>query len=221
MGDITWQRLLEDLLQAMLETGLMLSASLFLALVVGLPVGFALFMVRRGSLLEHIGTYAILGTVVNFVRSLPFVILLILVLPLARILTGHSTGPIAATVPLAIASIAFYARLVEGALCEVRSGLIQAAQALGASHWLIVREVLLPEAMPGLVRAFTVTAISLIGYSAMAGVVGGGGVGFLAINYGYYRYQTGVMVVTVLVMIALVQSVQWLGDFVAHRLERR
>jgi len=221
MGDITWQRLLEDLSQAMLETGLMLGASLFLALVLGLPVGFALFMVRRGSLLEHIGTYAILGTVVNFVRSLPFVILLILVLPLARILTGHSTGPIAATVPLAIASIAFYARLVEGALCEVRSGLIQAAQALGASHWLIVREVLLPEAMPGLVRAFTVTAISLIGYSAMAGVVGGGGVGFLAINYGYYRYQTGVMVVTVLVMIALVQGVQWLGDFVAHRLERR
>ena len=221
MGDITWQRLLEDLSQAMLETGLMLGASLFLALVLGLPVGFALFMVRRGSLLEHIGTYAILGTVVNFVRSLPFVILLILVLPLARILTGHSTGPIAATVPLAIASIAFYARLVEGALCEVRSGLIQAAQALGASHWLIVREVLLPEAMPGLVRAFTVTAISLIGYSAMAGVVGGGGVGFLAINYGYYRYQTGVMVVTVLVMIALVQGVQWLGDFVAHHMERR
>ena len=221
MGDITWQRLLEDLSQAMLETGLMLGASLFLALVLGLPVGFALFMVRRGSLLEHIGTYAILGTVVNFVRSLPFVILLILVLPLARMLTGHSTGPIAATVPLAIASIAFYARLVEGALCEVRSGLIQAAQALGASYWLIVREVLLPEAMPGLVRAFTVTAISLIGYSAMAGVVGGGGVGFLAINYGYYRYQTGVMVVTVLVMIALVQGVQWLGDFVAHHMERR
>jgi D-methionine transport system permease protein len=221
MGDITWQRLLEDLSQAMLETGIMLGASLFLALMLGLPVGFALFMVRRGSLLEHVGTYTILGTVVNFVRSLPFVILLILVLPLARILTGHSTGPIAATVPLAIASIAFYARLVEGALCEVRSGLIQAAQALGASHWLIVREVLLPEAMPGLVRAFTVTAISLIGYSAMAGVVGGGGVGFLAINYGYYRYQTGVMVVTVLVMIALVQGVQWLGDFVAHRLERR
>jgi len=221
MGDITWQRLLDDLSQAMLETGIMLGASLFLALMLGLPAGFALFMVRRGSLLEHVGTYAILGTVVNFVRSLPFVILLILVLPLARILTGHSTGPIAATVPLAIASIAFYARLVEGALCEVRSGLIQAAQALGASHWLIVREVLLPEAMPGLVRAFTVTAISLIGYSAMAGVVGGGGVGFLAINYGYYRYQTAVMVVTVLVMIALVQGVQWLGDLVAHRLERR
>jgi D-methionine transport system permease protein len=221
MGDIGWQRLFEDLSQAMCETGVMLGASLLFAVVLGVPLGFFLFLLRRGALLENVGAYTLLGAIVNFVRSLPFVILLILVLPLARILTGHSTGPTAATVPLAIASIAFYARLVEGALCEVRPGVIQAAQALGASHWLIVREVLIAEAMPGLVRGFTVTTISLIGYSAMAGVVGGGGVGFLAINYGYYRYQTGVMVVTVIVMIALVQGVQWLGDAIAERMESR
>lgn len=221
MGEISWRQLLEDLGQAMVETGLMLSVSLVFAVILGLPLGFGLFMVRKGSLVERPTTHAVLGMIVNFVRSLPFVILLILVLPLARVLTGHSTGPLAATVPLTIASVAFYARLVEGALCEVRPGLLQAAQALGASHWLIVREVLLPEAMPGLVRAFTVTAISLIGYSAMAGVVGGGGVGFLAINYGYYRYQTGVMVVTVVVMIALVQGVQWAGDTWAQHMEHR
>jgi D-methionine transport system permease protein len=122
---------------------------------------------------------------------------------------------------LAIASIAFYARLVEGSLSEVKPGVLEAARALGAGHWLTVREVLFPEALPGLVRGFTMTAVSLIGYTAMAGVVGGGGIGFLAINYGYYRYETGVMVVTVIVLIVLVQSTQWLGDHVAARLERR
>jgi len=221
MGDIAINVLLSDLGKAMGETALMVVISLLFALIIGLPLGFLLFLTRRGMLLENRTLNFLGGLAINFVRSLPFVILLILVLPLSQLITGRSTGPIAATVPLAIASIAFYARLVEVSLCEVNAGVIEAARALGATHRLIIREVLFPESLPGLVRGFTVTAISLIGYSAMAGVVGGGGVGFLAINYGYYRYETGVMVVTVAVLIVLVQFVQWAGDAFALSLERQ
>jgi D-methionine transport system permease protein len=205
----------------MVETALMMGIGLLSALLLGLPLGFLIYLTRRGMLLENRLLNLIGGLVVNFARSLPFVILLILVIPFSRLVTGRTTGPLAASVPLAIASIAFYARLVEGSLSEVKPGVLEAARALGAGHWLTVREVLFPEALPGLVRGFTMTAVSLIGYTAMAGVVGGGGIGFLAINYGYYRYETGVMVVTVIVLIILVQSTQWLGDHVAARLERR
>lgn len=221
MGDLSWAVLSQDLLKAMVETALMMGIGLLSALLLGLPLGFLIYLTRRGMLLENRLLNLIGGLVVNFARSLPFVILLILVIPFSRLVTGRTTGPLAASVPLAIASIAFYARLVEGSLSEVKPGVLEAARALGAGHWLTVREVLFPEALPGLVRGFTMTAVSLIGYTAMAGVVGGGGIGFLAINYGYYRYETGVMVVTVIVLIILVQSTQWLGDHVAARLERR
>lgn len=220
MGNVNLQILGEDLLKAVGETALMVGTSLGLALLLGLPLGFLLFLTRKGMLLQNRVVYALGGLLTNFVRSLPFVILLILVLPLSQWLTGRSTGPVAASVPLAIASIAFFARLVDSALCEVRPGVIEAARALGAGHWLVVREVLWPEALPGLVRAFTVTAISLVGYSAMAGVVGGGGIGFLAINYGYYRYETAVMLVTVAVLILLVQVLQSGGDLLALRVNR-
>jgi len=221
VGDLSWAVLSQDLLKAMVETALMMGIGLLSALLLGLPLGFFIYLTRRGMLLENRLLNLIGGLVVNFARSLPFVILLILVIPFSRLVTGRTTGPLAASVPLAIASIAFYARLVEGSLSEVKPGVLEAARALGAGHWLTVREVLLPEALPGLVRGFTMTSVSLIGYTAMAGVVGGGGIGFLAINYGYYRYETGVMVVTVIVLIILVQSTQWLGDHVAARLERR
>jgi D-methionine transport system permease protein len=221
VGDLSWAVLSQDLLKAMVETALMMGIGLLSALLLGLPLGFFIYLTRRGMLLENRLLNLIGGLVVNFARSLPFVILLILVIPFSRLVTGRTTGPLAASVPLAIASIAFYARLVEGSLSEVKPGVLEAARALGAGHWLTVREVLFPEALPGLVRGFTMTAVSLIGYTAMAGVVGGGGIGFLAINYGYYRYETGVMVVTVIVLIILVQSTQWLGDHVAARLERR
>jgi D-methionine transport system permease protein len=220
MGDLSWAVLSQDLLKAMVETALMMGIGLLSALLLGLPLGFLIYLTRRGMLLENRLLNLLGGLVVNFARSLPFVILLILVIPFSRLVTGRTTGPLAASVPLAIASIAFYARLVEGSLSEVKPGVLEAARALGAGHWLTVREVLFPEALPGLVRGFTMTAVSLIGYTAMAGVVGGGGIGFLAINYGYYRYETGVMVVTVIVLIVLVQSTQWLGDHVAARLER-
>jgi D-methionine transport system permease protein len=221
MGDITLGVLLPDLGTAMVETGIMVGTSLLLALVLGLPLGFLLFLTRQHMLLENRALNFIGGLLINFVRSLPFVILLILVIPLSMVVTGRSTGPIAATVPLAIASIAFYARLVETSLCEVNAGVIEASRALGASYWLIIKEVLFPESLAGLIRGFTMTAISLIGYSAMAGVVGGGGIGFLAINYGYYRYETGVMIITVILLILIVQSVQSLGDSVSNNVDRK
>lgn len=221
MGSTPLDVLIPDLAKALWETALMSGISLGLALLLGLPLGFLLFLSRRGMLLENRALNLLGGFATNLVRSLPFVILLILVLPLAKLVTGHTTGPVAASVPLVIACVAFYARLVEVSLSEVDRGVVEAARALGATHWLVVREVLFPEALPGLVRGFTVTAISLIGYSAMAGVVGGGGIGFLAINYGYYRYETGVLIVTVVLLIALVQAIQVAGDRLAHRLDRR
>ena len=221
MGDITLGVLLPDLGTAMVETGIMVGTSLLLALVLGLPLGFLLFLTRQHMLLENRALNFIGGLLINFVRSLPFVILLILVIPLSMVVTGRSTGPIAATVPLAIASIAFYARLVETSLCEVNAGVIEASRALGASYWLIIKEVLFPESLAGLIRGFTMTAISLIVFSAMAGVVGGGGIGFLAINYGYYRYETGVMIITVILLILIVQSVQSLGDSVSNNVDRK
>jgi D-methionine transport system permease protein len=218
MNTLFSPELLQELSKASWETALMVGVGLALALVFGLPLGFGLFLTGKGMFLENRAVNAVGGLLVNFVRSLPFVILLILVLPVSKWVTGRITGPLAATVPLAICSIAFFARLVESALAEVSPGVVEAAQALGVTRWLLIREVLFPEALPGLVRGFTVTAISLIGYSAMAGVVGGGGIGFLAINYGYYRYETGVMVVTVALLMVLVVGVQGIGDWTAERL---
>jgi len=221
MSNLNLSVLIPDITKALRETGIMVGISLSLSLVLGLPLGFGVFLTRRGMLWENRILNWIGEIGINLIRSLPFVILLILILPLALIVTGRTTGPYAASVPLAIASIAFYARLVEGALCEVSTGVIEAARAHGASDWLLIRRVLFPESLAGLLRGFTVTAISLVGYSAMAGVVGGGGIGFLAINYGYYRYETGVMIITVVILIVLVQLLQSLGDFVTHRIDHK
>ena len=216
-NDIDLSVLLQDLLKATVETIQMNGIGLILSLLLGVPLGLILFLTGKGLLWEN-RVLALGGNLlVNFIRSLPFVILLILMLPLAVFLTGRSTGPLSASVPLAIAAVAFYARLVQVALAEVDRGVIEAALACGATNWHIIRYVLLPEAFPGLLRGFTVTAVSLIGYSAMAGVVGGGGVGFLAINYGYYRYETDVMIVTVIALVIVVQGVQSLGDWAANK----
>jgi D-methionine transport system permease protein len=221
MGDVDLNTLWLDISKALVETTTMVGISLVLALLLGLPLGFGVFLTRRGMLWENRLLNWVGGIGINLIRSLPFVILLILVLPLAQLITGRSTGPYAASVPLAIASIAFFARLVESALCEVSRGVIEAARAHGASDWLLIRHVLYPESRAGLLRGFTVTAISLIGYSAMAGVVGGGGIGFLAINYGYYRYETGVMIVTVAILIVIVQIMQSVGDYISNRLDHK
>jgi D-methionine transport system permease protein len=216
MSDAT-RELLQDLGKAFLETFQMVGISLTLALLLGVPLGLALFVTDRGRFLESRTASAAGGVTVNVIRSIPFVILLVLVLPFTQWMLGTTIGPIAAAVPLSIAAIAFYARLVHGSLCEVDPGVIEAATAAGATPGQIVRWVLLPEALPGLLRGLTVTAISLIGFSAMAGIVGGGGVGDLAIRFGYYRYETRVMVATVIVLIVLVQLVQVAGDAAARR----
>ncbi|WP_221227722.1 methionine ABC transporter permease [Rhodocyclus tenuis] len=213
--------LLDDLKPAFGETFLMVGISSFFAIAGGLPLGFLLYITERRLFWENQAAHAIGNVLVNVIRSLPFVILLVLLLPFTQWVLGTTIGPAAAAVPLSVAAIAFYARLVEGALCEVDPGIVEAAQAFGASPLRIVGSVLLREALPGLLRGLTVTLISLIGYSAMAGIVGGGGVGDLAIRFGYYRYQTDVMIVTVIALVILVQAVQALGDLAARRADKK
>ncbi|WP_336280475.1 methionine ABC transporter permease [Cronobacter dublinensis] len=213
--------LLADLTLAFGETLQMLGISTLLAIVGGLPLGFLLFVTDRHLFWQNRAINVVGSVLVNIIRSVPFVILLVLLLPLTQWLLGNTIGPVAASVPLSVAAIAFYARLVDGALREVDRGIIEAAEAFGASPMRIICTVLLPEASAGLLRGLTVTLVSLIGYSAMAGIVGGGGVGDLAIRYGYYRYETEVMVVTVIALIVLVQVVQMLGDWLANRADRR
>ena len=209
-----------DLGKAFIETFEMVGVSLSLSIFAGIPLGFLLFVTDQGLFIENKWINRVGGILVNVIRSTPFVILLVLLLPLTQKLIGTTIGPIAASVPLSVAAVAFYARLVEASLREVDKGVIEAAIALGAHPVSIVRNVLFPEALPGLLRGLTVTAVSLVGYSAMAGIVGGGGVGDLAIRFGYYRYQTDVMLVTVLVLILLVQLLQTLGDVLAKKSEK-
>ncbi len=209
-----------ELGKALYESAVMLGISLVLGLIFGLVLGFMLYLSSKPQFLHAPNFNRILGGIVNFVRSVPFIILVVFTLPLTFLLTGTKIGPVAAAVPLSLCAIAFYARLVEGALCEVDPGVLEAAIASGAGTGLIVRDVLLKEAAPGLIRGFTVTFISLIGFSAMSGMVGGGGVGNIAIQYGYYRYETGVMLFTIIVLVLFVQLVQYLGDKAARRLTR-
>lgn len=213
--------LLQDLAKAFGETFQMVGISLTLSILIGIPLGLFLFITERGLFLQNRFLNAVGGLLVNIIRSVPFVILLVLVLPVTQRIVGSTIGPLAAAVPLSIVSVAFYARLVQVSLCEVSRGVIEAASATGATPLQIIRYVLLPESMPGLLRGLTVTTVSLIGYSAMAGIVGGGGVGDLAIRFGYYRYETNIMLVTVVLLIVLVQVVQSLGDLIAYRVDRK
>jgi D-methionine transport system permease protein len=198
--------------QATGDTLVMLGASLGLSVVLGLLLGLVLFTTSPGQLLAHRAINAVASFGVNVLRSLPFIILLIVMLPLTVVLAGTSLGVAGAIPPLVVGAAPFYARLVETALREVDRGVIEATQAMGGSTWQIVIRVLLPEALPGLVAGATVTAIALVGYTAMAGVVGAGGLGDLAIRFGYQRFQTDVMAVTVVMLLIIVQIFQWLGD---------
>lgn len=210
-----------DLLKALGETGLMVGISGLLAFALGLPIGLFLFATDRRLFWENRVLHAIGEVSVNVIRSVPFVILLVILLPVTHFIVRSTIGPAAASVPLSVAAIVFFARLVQASLCEIDPGVIEAATAIGAKPLAIVFEVLLPEARSGLARGFTVTLVSLIGYSAMAGIVGGGGVGDLAIRYGYYRYQTGVMLATVAALIIIVQAVQFGGDWLSKKLDKR
>ncbi|WP_166239976.1 methionine ABC transporter permease [Paenibacillus turpanensis] len=214
-------QLLPEMLKAFWETLYMCGISLGIAIVVGIPIGILLFISDRGLFFENRFMNVTLGFVANLIRSIPFLILLVLLLPFTQWILGTTIGPSAAAVPLSVAAIPFYARLVEASLREVNKGVIEAAVAVGAKPWLIIREVLLPEAKSGIISGLTITAISLLGFSAMAGTVGGGGIGDLAIRFGYYRYDNQVLFTTVILLIVLVQIIQFIGDWAARKVDKR
>ncbi|WP_194895693.1 MULTISPECIES: methionine ABC transporter permease [Catenulispora] len=218
---MSWSDMQPLLWQASLETFQMVGWSALFTVLIGLPIGLLLVLTDRGALLANAAANKALGTVVNVGRSLPFIILLIAITPFTRGIVGTTIGVDAAIVPLAVGAVPFFARLVETAVREVDRGLIEASQAMGASHLTTVRKVLLPESLPALVAGLTTTVIALVGYSAMAGAIGGGGLGDLAIRYGYQRFENGLMIATVVLLIVLVQIVQLLGDFTAKRLAHR
>lgn len=209
------------LLRSLWETVLMTAASGLISLVAGLPLGLALVLTNRGGVAENLWINRILGAVINGFRSVPFIILLVALIPLTRLIVGTAIGTWAAIVPLAIAATPYYARIAEVSLREVDRGLIDAVRAMGGNRWTIIREVLVPEALPGIVAGFTVTLVTLIGASAMAGAIGAGGLGDLAIRYGYQRFETNVMIAVVVVLIVLVCGIQWLGDRLVARMDHR
>ena len=206
---------------AFLETAWMLTISVTLSVLIGVPLGIGLFVTSEGMFWQNKILQNISGTIINIIRSIPFVILLVVLLPLTTFILGDSMGPTAASFSLTVAGIPFYARLVENSLREIDKGVIEAAESVGASPWLIIRKVLLPESKSGLISGLTVTIISLLSYSAMAGMIGGGGIGDFAIRFGYYRYQNEVMVITVVSLIFLVQFIQFIGDRAAHAADKR
>ncbi len=216
-----WSIWIPNLVKGTADTLYMVGISTLLTVALGLPLGVLLVITERDGLASAPALNRTLGVLVNVTRSLPFIILLVLVIPFTRLVVGTSIGATAAIVPLSLAAIPFFARVAESGLREVDRGLVEAAQAMGCSAWQIIRKVLIPEAMPSLILGTALTIINLIGYSAMAGAIGGGGLGDLAIRYGYQRYETAVMAATVVLLILLVQGIQGLGDRLAQKVSRR
>lgn len=217
MSDI----MLERLWLALLDTITMVGVSGGIALLAGTPLAVLLVLTTPGGILPWPRFNRIAGAIINAFRATPFIVLLVALIPLTRLITGSTIGLWAAVVPLSISATPFFARIAEVSLREVDKGLIEAAQAIGCRRWHIVRHVLLPEALPGIVGGFTITLVSMIGASAMAGAVGAGGLGDLAIRYGYQRFDTTVMVAVIAVLIVLVSLVQFTGDFWVGRLKSR
>ena len=207
--------------KALGETIYMVVVSMAIASAVGVPLGVLLPTTAKGQILESLVLNQTVGSVVNAIRSIPFIILMVAIIPLTRFIVGSAIGTTAAIVPLVIASIPFIGRQVETSLKEVPAGLVEAAQSMGATPFQIISKVLLPEAMPGIVSQLTTVIIALVGESAMAGAIGGGGLGDLAIRYGYQRFRPEVMLATVVVLIVLVQLVQFLGNTLAKKLDKR
>ncbi|CAM4489008.1 methionine ABC transporter permease [Paenibacillus tarimensis] len=203
------------------QTIQMLGFSMLFTVLLGLALGVLLFLTTRGQLLENKIVYTVLSYVINILRSVPFIILMISIIPLTKIIVGTSIGVKGAIPPLVIAAAPFFARLVETALREVDRGVIEAAQAMGASKWTIIWRVMLREARTGIIAAITITAVTLVSYTAMAGAIGAGGLGDLAIRYGYQRFRPDILVVTVGLLIVLVQLLQTLGDWLVRRLTRK
>ncbi len=217
LANIDWY----EIWLATLDTFLMLGGSLLFTVLLGLPLGVLLFLTGPRQLFEQKAVYGLLSLLVNVLRSLPFIILLIVMIPFTVFITGTSLGVAGAIPPLVVGATPFFARLVETALREVDRGILEATQAMGATTGQIIWNALLPEARPGIFAAITVTAITLVSYTAMAGVVGAGGLGDLAIRFGYQRFQTDVMVVTVVLLLVLVQILQTVGDKLVVHFSRK
>ncbi len=209
------------LTKALGETIYMVAISMLIASAIGIPLGVLLHVTAKGEFLDAPMVNRSIGAVVNAVRSIPFIILMVAIIPLTRLIVGSAIGTTAAMVPLVIASVPFIGRQVETSLREVPRGLVEAALSMGATPMQIITRILLPESMPGIVSQLTTVIIALVGESAMAGAIGGGGLGDLAIRYGYQRFRPDIMIATVVILIVLVQLVQFLGNTLAARLDKR
>ncbi len=218
---VFWNQMTMRIWPATLETLYMVFASSLFGNLLGVPLGVLVVVTRRDHIMPNAVINSIASTVVNIGRSIPFIILMVAIIPFTRWIAGTSIGTTAAIVPLTVGAIPYVARLVESALLEVDRGVIEAALSMGATPWQVIYKVLLPESLPALVLAVTITTVSLVSYSAMAGTVGGGGLGNLAIVYGYQRFQGDIMLYTVVILVILVQLFQSVGSWIARRLDHR
>lgn len=213
--------ILPEIKIALGQTFYMVFTSVVLGVLLGAPVGTLLYLTREGSLVDAPVFNAILNAVVNLVRSFPFLILTIAIIPLTRLIVGTSIGTTAAIVPMTISCIPYFARFVESTLLEVNRGVIEAAESMGANRFQVIWKVLYSEGRSGLVNSITIVTVSYISYSTIVGIVGGGGIGDFAIRYGFYRYETEIMIFTILIIVVLVQLVQFTGNFLVRKLDKR
>ncbi|CAM3864778.1 methionine ABC transporter permease [Cytobacillus oceanisediminis] len=211
----------EKIIEALIETIQMVAFSLLFSAVIGLPLGILLVVTRKGHLLENLAVFNVINSIINIFRSVPFIILMVAIIPITRLIVGTSIGTAAAVVPLVFYAGPYIARLIENSLLEVDPGVIEAAEAMGATPGQIIFKFLIPEALSSLVLGFTIATIGLVGASAMAGAVGGGGLGDLAITYGYQRFDTTVMLITVAILVVMVQGLQSFGNILSKKIRRR
>jgi len=215
------QNVWPEILQALGQTGFMLLLTIPLAVLLGTPLGTVLFLTRPGSLVHAPKVYFVLNAAVNLVRSFPFLILMIAMIPVTRFIAGTALGTVAATVPMVVNSIPYFARFVEQVLLDVNRGAVEAAESMGAGRLRIIWSVLYAESRSGLANSITILTVSFLSYSTVAGLIGGGGIGDFAIRYGYYRYQTDVMVFTILLIVVFVQILQFTGNIIVRKLDKR
>lgn len=215
--DVDWS----EINQAIADTLFMLGISVFFSALIGIPLGIVLYLTDKGRILQNKIFYTVFSFIINLLRSIPFIILLIIMMPFTIMLVGTSLGAKGVIPPLIFGAFPFFARLVENSLKEIDNGVMDMAKSYGATTCQIIRHILLPEIMPGIIASITVTAITLVSYTAMAGVVGGGGLGDLAIRYGYQRFQIDVMLITVALLVVLVQLIQFIGDKIVRYMRKK
>lgn len=215
------QEIIKLMLQGIEETFYMVAVATVIGGIIGIPLGITLVTTSKGHILENRFINQILGTIVNIIRSIPFIILMVAIIPLTRLIAGTSIGTTAACVPLTIVAIPFLSRLVETSIRDVDFGLVEAAESMGATPFQIIRKVLIPEALPTIINNITVLIVNLIGASAMAGAIGGGGLGDIAIRYGYQRFRPDVMLATIIILIVVVNVIQAAGDFASRKKNKK